>query len=98
MALWCFCSADVVEFSNGKAGIFGELLFAAVQYTTSTIVSIFYYKFFNPNKSLEREGRKYSLSLSTENQESQFLGPLKICVTLICVRSKTLKTTLLRHF
>lgn len=58
MALWCFCFADVVEFSNGKAGIVGELLFAAVQYTTSAIVSIFCYKSFNPNKSLEGEGRK----------------------------------------
>lgn len=52
----------MIEFSNGKAGIFDELLFAAVQYATSTIVSIFYYKFLNANKSLESEGRKYSLS------------------------------------
>ncbi|PKU40742.1 complement c4-like [Limosa lapponica baueri] len=29
---------DVVEISNGKAGIFDELLFAVVQYTASTIV------------------------------------------------------------
>lgn len=42
-AVWYFCFADAVEFSNGKAGIFDELLFAVVQYTASTIVSTFYY-------------------------------------------------------
>lgn len=43
VAVWYFCSADVVEFSNGKAGIFDELLFAVVQCTASTIVSTIYY-------------------------------------------------------
>lgn len=79
VALWCFCFADVVEFPNGKAGTVDDLLFAAVQYTTSTIVSIFYCKFFHPNKSLDSEGGKYSLSVDRESKKPVYWTTENLC-------------------
>lgn len=62
VAVWHFCFADVVEFSNGKAGIFDELLFAVVLYTASTIVSTFYYSSILTNPLKEKAGNTNGLN------------------------------------
>lgn len=62
--LFCRCC---IEFSNGKAGIFDELLYTVVQYAASTIVSTFYYSSVLTNLLKEKAGNTNDLDrVSTE--------------------------------